>query len=70
MDTDWQNYFARWHICHSWQDAAKHSVSAMVTALLFLLALLMVAAIVGTIRLVATDGYRRVPTRPTAARRR
>ena len=68
MDAGWQDCSEQWHICHSRQDVAKHSVSAMVTALLLLLALLVVAAIAGTVRLVATDGYRRVPTHTASGR--
>ena len=40
----------------------------MTAALLLILLSLVVAAVIGTIRLVATDGYRRQPTRPRAPR--
>ncbi|MEV8025493.1 hypothetical protein [Microbacterium sp. NPDC080220] len=36
--------------------------------LLILLSLVVVAAVIGTIHLVATDGYRRQPTCPRAPR--
>lgn len=69
MQCGWQYSYERRLNGHSWQDAAKHSVSAMITTLLLsILLLVVVAAVVAAVRLVAVDGYRRQPTCPRSLR--
>jgi len=64
-DNLWQFVNEMWLSCHSWQESAIRSVSAMV--LLILLGILSLVAMLFTILELRVDGYRR---RPTAAIRR
>ena len=56
----WQKINVGWHSCHSWQDLA----GGMITAMTFLIILLVVAAVLaaGAVRLVLHDGQG--PQRP------
>jgi hypothetical protein len=56
----WQKINVGWHSCHSWQDHAQ----SMITAMTFIILLLVVAAILAadTVRLVLHDGQG--PQRP------
>lgn len=59
----WQYSIVQRHFCHSWRKHAARSFSAMI--LLILLAVLValaVAGVVGTMRALRNDGYRRIPT--------
>jgi hypothetical protein len=59
----WQKINVCWLFCHSWQDREWH----MITAMTFLILLLLVAVslAVATVRLIAHDG--RGPQRPPAS---
>jgi hypothetical protein len=56
----WQKINVVWHSCHSWQE----SIGGMITAMTFLLILLVVAAVLSaeTVRRVIHDGQG--PQRP------
>lgn len=59
----WQKINAPWLFCHSWQDLYWR----MITAMTFLILLLLVATalVVATVRLIVHDG--RGPLRPPAS---
>jgi hypothetical protein len=59
----WQKINEPWLSCHSWQDHERR----MITAMTFLILLLLVAAVMtaATVRLVSHDG--RGPQRPPAS---
>ena len=63
MAQHWQKINGPWLSCHSWQESAGR----MITAMTFLMILLLAAAVltVSTVRLLAHDG--RGPQRPPSS---